>query len=71
MNYEELFSPIVKHSIHILLALIAQFNLQVAQLDVKTAFSSGDLKAEIYLNQPQGLKLKEKKIWHGHKKRMV
>ena len=39
IDYNEIFSPVVKHSsIRILLALVAQFNLELAQLDVKTAF---------------------------------
>ncbi|KAE8707872.1 hypothetical protein F3Y22_tig00110372pilonHSYRG00231 [Hibiscus syriacus] len=39
IDYNEVFSPVVKHSsIRILLALVAQLNLELAQLDVKTAF---------------------------------
>ena len=39
VDYNEVFSPVVKHSsIRILLALVAQLNLEQAQLDVKTAF---------------------------------
>ena len=48
IDYNEVFSPVVKHSfIRILLALVAQLNLELAQLDVKTAFLHGDLKGEI------------------------
>ena len=40
IDYNEIFSPVVKHSsIHILLALVAQYELDLDQLDVKTAFS--------------------------------
>ncbi|KAE8691959.1 hypothetical protein F3Y22_tig00110864pilonHSYRG00223 [Hibiscus syriacus] len=39
IDYNEVFSPVVKHSsIRILLALVAQLNLELAQLDVKMAF---------------------------------
>lgn len=39
VDYNEVFSPVVKHSsIRILLALVAQLNLELAQLDVKTTF---------------------------------
>jgi len=51
------FSPIVKHSsIRILLALVAQNELDLDQLDVKTAFLHGDLEEEIYMTQPTGYK---------------
>ena len=53
IDYNEVFSPVVKHSsIRILLALVAQLNLELAQLDVKTAFLHGDLEEEIYMTQP-------------------
>ena len=52
INYNEAFFPIVKHSsIRILLALDAQFDLELAQLDVKTAFLHRDLKEETCLSQ--------------------
>jgi len=57
INYNEVFFPVVKHSsIQILLALVAQLNLELAQLDVKTTFLQGDLE-EIYMTQPQGYKV--------------
>ncbi|GMI79054.1 hypothetical protein HRI_001574700 [Hibiscus trionum] len=55
IDYNEVFSPVVKHSsIRTLLALVAQLNLELAQLDVKTAFLHGDLEEEIYMTQPEG-----------------
>ncbi|PSS08126.1 Endonuclease [Actinidia chinensis var. chinensis] len=58
IDYNEVFSPVVKHSsIRILLALVAQFDLELAQLDVKTAFLHGDLEEEIYMSQPDGFKV--------------
>ena len=45
----------MKHSsIRILLALVAQYGLELDQLDVKTAFLHGDLDEEIYMTQPLG-----------------
>jgi len=50
IDYNEVFSPVVKHSsIRILLALDAQNELDLDQLDVKTAFLHGDLEKEIYM----------------------
>ena len=39
IDYNEVFSPIVKHhSIKKKLALVAQMNMELVQLDVKTTF---------------------------------
>ena len=52
------FSPVVKHSsIRILLALVAQLDFKLVQLNVKTAFLHGDLEDEIYMTQPEGFKV--------------
>ena len=43
----------MKHSsIRILLALVAQMNTELVQLDVKTTFLHGDLEEEIYMTHP-------------------
>ena len=65
IDYNEVFSPVVvKHSsIHILLALVAQYELDLDQLDVKTAFLHGDLDEEINCLRRQGSRLQGKKIW--------
>jgi hypothetical protein len=58
IDYNEVFSLVVKHSsIRILLAMVAQFDLKLAQLDVKTAFLHGDLEEEIYMSQPDCFKV--------------
>ena len=58
IDYDEIFSPVVKHSsIRILLALVAQFNLELVQLDIKTAFLHGDFEEEIYMTQPVGFRI--------------
>uniref|UniRef100_A0A5B6ZAJ2 Putative retrotransposon protein, Ty1-copia sub-class n=1 Tax=Davidia involucrata TaxID=16924 RepID=A0A5B6ZAJ2_DAVIN len=64
IDYNEVFSPVVKHSsIRILLALVAQFDLELAQLDVKIAFLHGDLHEEIYMSQPDGFKVLGRENW--------
>ena len=62
IDYNEVFSPVVKHSsIRILLALVAQYELKLDQLDVKIDFLHGDLEDEIYMSQLTGFKTTGKK----------
>ena len=45
IDFNEIFSPVVKHSsIRILLAIVALFDLELEQMDVKTTFLYGNLK---------------------------
>ena len=37
-----------------MLAIVALFDLELEQFDVKTAILHGDLDEEIYMTQPQG-----------------
>jgi len=41
-------------TLRVILSFVAAHNLEVSQLDVKTAFPSGHLEEEIYLQQPKG-----------------
>lgn len=55
MDYSEIFSPVVKHSsIRTLLALVAHCDMELEQMDVKTAFLHGELEETIYMKQPDG-----------------
>ena len=57
IDYNKVFSLVMKHSsIQILLALVAQYELELDQLDVMITFLYGDLKEEIYMSQPMGFK---------------
>ena len=61
IDFDEICSPIVKmSSIRVVLGLVASLDLELEQLDVKTAFLHGDLKEEIYIDQPEGFKVKGK-----------
>ncbi|GAA0162317.1 transmembrane signal receptor [Lithospermum erythrorhizon] len=53
--------PVVKHtSIRVLLAIVAHQDLELDQLDVKTAFLHGELEEEIYMTQLDGFQEPEK-----------
>ena len=55
IDFVETFSPIAKFtSIRMLAALTAYYNLELHQMDVKTAFLNGHLDEEIYMLQPDG-----------------
>ena len=50
IDFHELFSPVVKNSfIKILLALVAQLDLELEQLDVKIVLLHGELEARIFM----------------------
>jgi hypothetical protein len=56
IDYNDVFSPVVKHtSIRAFFGIVAMRDLELEQLDVKTAFLHGELEEEIYMDQPEGL----------------
>jgi hypothetical protein len=60
IDFVDTYSPVAKfQSIRILMAIIARMDLELHQLDVKTAFLNGDLKEDIYMAQPEGFHVKE------------
>ena len=55
IDYQEIFAPVVKHiSICILMSVVVNLDLELEQMDVKTAFLHGDLEEELYMEQPEG-----------------
>ena len=55
IDYHETFAPVAKFtSIRLLLALAAQYDYEIHQMDVRTAFLNGDLDVDIYMAQPDG-----------------
>ncbi|KAM1048568.1 hypothetical protein ACFX14_027616 [Malus domestica] len=61
VDFDEIFSPVVKMtSIRVILGMAASMDLELEQLDVKTAFLHGNLEEEIYMEQPKGFEVKGK-----------
>jgi hypothetical protein len=55
IDYNETFSPVsCKDSFRIIMALVAHYDLELHQMDVKTAFLNGDLDETVYMAQPKG-----------------
>jgi hypothetical protein len=55
IDYNETFAPVIKFtSIHCILALAALEDMEIHQMDMKTAFFNGELEEEIYMEQLQG-----------------
>jgi hypothetical protein len=59
IDYNETFSPVLyKDSFRIIIALVAHYDLELRQMDVRTAFLNGDLKKNIYMAQPKSFIVK-------------
>nr|GFC19424.1 hypothetical protein [Tanacetum cinerariifolium] len=55
IDFEESFALVARlEAIRIFLAFVAQKNMLVYQMDVKTAFLNGNLREEVYVSQPDG-----------------
>src|SRR6201984_1837554 len=59
IDYDEIFSPVVRfETVRLMMALAALNNWHITGLDVKTAFLYGELDEELYMEQPEGFKIK-------------
>ena len=55
IDYDETFAPVVAiRSIRIILAIVAHYDYEIWQMDVKTAFLNGYLEEDEYMIQPEG-----------------
>ena len=51
----ETFSHVSKKdSLRIIMTLVAHFDFDLHQMDVKTTFLNGNLEEEVYMKQPKG-----------------
>ena len=62
VDFKETFSPVSsKDSFRTIMALVAHFDLELHQMDVKTAFLNGDIDETIYMMQPENFESKDSK----------
>ena len=55
VDYKEVFALVSRHdTIILVIAMVAQNSWPIFQLDVKSAFLHGDLKEEVFIDQPLG-----------------
>ena len=55
IDYTETSSPVSKkYSLRVIMALVAHFDWELHQMDVKTTFLNGDREEEVYMKQPEG-----------------
>ncbi|RVW50384.1 Retrovirus-related Pol polyprotein from transposon TNT 1-94 [Vitis vinifera] len=55
IDYRDTFSLVSKKdSLKIIMTLVAHFDLELHQMDVKTTFLNGNLDEDIYMEQPEG-----------------
>ena len=48
IDFMEMFSPVsTKDSLHIIMAIVAHFDLELHQMNVRTAFLNGDLVEDV------------------------
>ena len=45
-----------KDSLHIIMAIVTHFDLELHQMDVKTTFLNGDFVEDVYMSQPISFK---------------
>ena len=64
VDFVDTYSPVAKFtSNRIIMSVVARMDLELHQLDVKTAFLNGELKEDIFMLQLEGFEIKG----HGDK----
>jgi hypothetical protein len=62
IDYEDTFSLVAKYtSIRAIIALSTNMKWKLHQMDVKTTFLNGVIEEEVYIEQPQGFEVKDRK----------
>ena len=69
-DFSETYASVVTHdTLRLMMSIVAKEDLEVAQMDIKTAFLYGKLSEEIYMVQPEGFVTpgQESKVCRLHK----
>jgi hypothetical protein len=62
IDYDEIFAPVARYSsIRIIISLAAVFGWKLHQMDVKTAFLNDEVEQEVYIEQPEGFVIHDKR----------
>jgi hypothetical protein len=62
IDYEETFAPVARYtSIKTIITLAAKMKWKLHQMDVKIAFLNGVIEEEVYIEQPQGFEVEDRK----------
>jgi hypothetical protein len=70
VDFEETFSPVARiEAIRMFLDFACYIKFKVYQMDVKSTFLNGDLEEEVYVEQPEGFLLTDKKDYVCHLKK--
>jgi hypothetical protein len=68
-DYDGVYAPVSRHAtLRMFLAMVTMHDLELHQLDVKTAFLNGELQEELYMAPPPGYEHSfGGKVWKLHK----
>jgi hypothetical protein len=62
IDYEETFATVARYTlIRTIIALVAKMKWKLHQMDVKTTFLNGVIEEEVYIEQPQGFEVEDRK----------
>jgi hypothetical protein len=62
IHYEETFAPVARYtSIRTIIALATKMEWKLHQMNVKTTFLNGVIEEEVYIEQPQGFEVEDRK----------
>ena len=63
IDYDDIFLPVVRYeTAHLIFALASLQNWHMRSVDVRTAFLYRELDEELYMEQPEGFKVKGQEL---------